>query len=52
MLSFAPHASAALANKVLALFVLLLVAYASISITRMLVLFFDENHDGNYRSCG
>lgn len=43
MLSFAPHASAALANKVLALFVLLLVAYASISITRMLVLFFDEN---------
>ena len=43
MLSFAPHASAALANKVLALFVLLLVAYASISITRMLVFFFDEN---------
>ncbi len=42
MLSFAPHASAALANKVLALFVLLLVAYASISITRMLVLFFDK----------
>lgn len=43
MLSFAPHASATLPNKVLALFVLLLVAYASISITRMLVFFFDEN---------
>ena len=43
LLGFAPHASAALPNRVLALFVLLLVAYASISITRMLVLFFDEN---------
>lgn len=43
MLDFDPHASAALTNKVLALFVLLLVSYASISITRMLVLFFDEN---------
>ena len=43
MLDFDPHASAALTNKVLALFVLLLVSYASISITRMLVFFFDEN---------
>ena len=43
MLDFDSHASAALTNKVLALFVLLLVAYASISITRMLVLFFNEN---------
>ena len=43
MLDFDSHASAALTSKVLALFVLLLVAYASISITRMLVLFFDEN---------
>ena len=43
MLDFGSHASAALPNKVLALFVLLLVAYASISITRMLVFFFDEN---------
>lgn len=37
LLGFGSHASAALPNKVLALFVLLLVAYASISITRMLV---------------
>lgn len=43
MLDFGSHASAALPNKVLALFVLLLVAYASISITRMLVFFFNEN---------
>ena len=43
LLGFGSHASAALPNKVLALFVLLLVAYASISITRMLVFFFDEN---------
>ena len=43
MLDFGSHASAALPNKVLTLFVLLLVAYASISITRMLVFFFDEN---------
>ena len=40
---FDPQAQDILTNNVLAIFVLLLVSYASISITRLLIRFFDEN---------